>query len=325
LESPDRRDADTISTVLAVGAPLFLIAVATAQAAPAPTAAAPTAAAIPLRSRRTTTVVVGVDVGAPLERAVPSAAYEHAAAADAEERWDDAQPLYRQAIGEWTAVAHTRPSRALELAIEKAERELRASQVLAISARGARLPDRGGRMAEEARRAFERHQALEDGRLLSAKLLATRAALGRVSTALYVHTRNRLEAARDADPQPTGRADPQPARGADPRPAGRGPDGSRSEAELLLCVTYAAGDAETEARFARAQVMQAEREDPANTLAVAACAAALGETDAALRALEIFALRPVPLRPERFLRDVYLSNEWDRLRGDPRFETLFPQ
>jgi hypothetical protein len=300
--------------VLTVGAPLFLIAVATAQAAPAPTTAA-----IPLRNGRTTTVVVGIDVGAPLERAVPSAAYARAAAADAEERWDDAQPLYRQAIAEWTALARARPSRALELAIAKGERELRASQVLAISARGARLPDRGGRMAEEARRAFERRQALEDGRLLSAKLLATRAALGRVSTALYVHARNRLEAARGADPQPAGRA-------ADPKPAGRAADGgSGVEAELLLCVTYATGDAETQARFARARVIQANREDPANTLAVAACAAALGETEAAVRALEIFVLRPVPLRPERFLRDVYLANDWDRLRGDPRFESLFPR
>jgi hypothetical protein len=307
--------------VLAVGVPLFLIAV-TAQAAPAPTAAA-----IPLRSGRTTTVIVGPDVGAPLERAVPSVDYARAAAADADERWDDAQPLYRQAIADWTARSRTRPSRALELAVDKAERELRASQVLAIAARGARLPDRGGRMAEEARRAFERRQALEDGRLLSAKLLATRAALGRVPTALYIHARGRLEAARDADPQPAGRAaDPRPGgHDADPRPADRGADSSRAEVELLLCVTYAAGDAETEARFARAGVRQAEREDPVNTLAVAACAAALGETEAALRALEIFVLRPVPLRPERFLRDVYLANDWDRLRGNPRFESLFPR
>jgi hypothetical protein len=318
FEGPDHRRADTISGVLAAGAPLFLIAVATAQAGSAPITSAPTADAIPIRSGRTTTVVVSVDVGAPLERAAPSAAYARASTADAEERWDDAQPLYRQAIADWTALARTRPSRALELAVAKAERELRASQVLAIAARGARLPDRGGRMVEEARRAFERRQALEDGRLLSAKLLATRAALGRVSTALYVHARNRLEAARGADLQPAGRA-------ADPRPAGRDADGSRAEAELLLCVTYAAGDAETAARFARAGVMQAEREDPANTLAVAACAAALGETEAALRALEIFVFRPVPLRPERFLRDVYLANDWDRLRGNPRFESLFPR
>jgi hypothetical protein len=296
--------------VLTVGARLLLIAVATADAAPGP-AVAP--AAIPIRSGRTTTVVAGIDVGSPIELAVPSAAYARAAAADAEERWDDAQPLYRQAIAEWTAIARTRPSRALELAIAKAERELRSSQMLAIAVRNAGLPDRAGPMADDARRTFERHQALEDGRLLSAKLLATRAALGRVSAALYTHARNRLEAARDTVPTAVSRGGAGASASAD------------AEIELLLCATYAVGDVERDARLARARVTEAERDDPTNTLAVAACAAALGETEAALRTLETVVLRPFPLRPERFLRDIYLANDWDRLRGNPRFESLFPR
>jgi len=297
--------------VLAVGARLILIAVAAADVVPVAAPAAP--ATIPLRSGRTTTVVVGIEVGAPLERAFPSAAYARAAAADAEERWDDAQPLYRQAIAEWTAISRTRPSRALELAIAKAEHELHASQTLAISGRNPRPVDKGGRIVDDTRRMWERNQALEEGRRFAAKLLATRATLGRVSALLYTHTRDRLEAARDAGPRPSGGVG-----------VGVGV-GSNAEVQLLLCAVYAAGDATADARLARARVTEAERSDPANTLAVAACAAALAETEAAIRALEIFVLRPLPLRPDRFLHDIYLSNDWDHLRGNPRFESLFPR
>src|SRR3954468_10321419 len=42
---------------------------------------------LPLQPGRTTNVVVGVDVGAPLERAVPGKFYAQAAAADGEQRW----------------------------------------------------------------------------------------------------------------------------------------------------------------------------------------------------------------------------------------------
>jgi hypothetical protein len=281
--------------VLAVGARLFLIAVA---------AAPPT---IPIRGGRTTTVVAAIDVGAPIERAVPSAAYAHAATADAEERWQDAQPLYRQAIAEWTAIAGPRPSRALELAIAKAEHELRLSQLLAI-AQNTRRPIAWGQMAEDARRSWQRRQALEEGRLLEAKLLATRATLGRVSAGLYTRARNRLEEARDANPSAPGPADAD----------------SSAEIELLLCRTYAAGDAPSDARLARARIGQAERDSPVNALGVAGCAAALGQTEAALTRMEAFILRPDPVRPDR-LREIYLSNDWDHLRGNPRFESLFPR
>jgi hypothetical protein len=299
--------------VLPTGARLVMMVVAgvnptaAAPAAAAPAAASPVAA-LPVQGGRTTTVIASIDVGAPIERAVPSPAYARAAAADAEERWPDAEALYRRALDEWTAIAHTRPSRALDLAIAKAERELRASQTLAAGAPGDRATSSRARPPDDAGRAFERHQALERGRLLAGKLLATRATLGRVSPALYADARDRLEALRDGDPRPAGRN--APVRSAD--------------VELLLCATYAAGDVPADARLARARVTQAEREDPGNTVAVAACAAALGDTEAALASLETFVLRPLSVRADGFLRDLYLWNDWDHLRGDPRFESLFP-
>ena len=288
--------------MLAAGARLLLIAVTSAD--PAQSAAA---IALPIGNGRTTTIIASIDVGAPIERAVPNAAYGQAATADAEERWADAETLYRKAIAEWTATLRTRSSHALELAIAKAEHELRSSQTLAVAAQTARLAINRSRVADDAQRAREWHQALDEGRLLSAKLLATRAALGRVPAALYTHARNRLEEARDGDPQALGRV-------------GASIDAAT---ELLLCATYAVGGATADARLAWARVAEAERDDPANAPGVAACAAALGNEEHALRALEMFVLRPVPVRPESFLRDIYLWNDWDHLRGNPRFESLF--
>lgn len=249
---------------------------------------------------RTTTVVATDDVGAPLERAFPSATYARAAAADAELRWDDARLLYRQAADAWTASARTRPSRALENAIAKAEHEASVSQALAGFERlGTPSLER---LPVEARRAFLHRRALDVGRSLRAKLMATRAALGQAPPELYGRTRARLEEARAAAATP---------------------DGSDAETALLLCATYAVGGDAAAARLARAHVPSAARADPANALPRAACAAALGETDAALSALESFVLRPLIPRGEAALRDVYLANDWDHLRGDPRFESLF--
>ena len=58
---------------------------------------------------------------------------------------------------------------------------------------------------------------------------------------------------------------------------------------------------------------------------LAACAAALGETRAALAALELALLHPVVGRVVRDNARLYEANDWDRLRGDPRFESLFPR
>ena len=253
---------------------------------------------------RTITVIATDDVGAPLERAFPSATYTRAAAADAELRWDDARLLYRQAADEWTASAHTRPSRALENAIAKAQHEASLSQALLGYERLG--PPSLEQLPVEARRAFGRRRALEVGRLLRAKLTATHAALGRAPPELYARTRARLQEARDAA-----------------APTHDAPDASGAETELLLCATYAIGGETAAARLARTHVPSTARADPANALARAACAAALGETDAALAALESFVLRPLIPRGQISLRDVYLASDWDHLRGDPRFESLF--
>jgi hypothetical protein len=287
--------------VFLVPAPLLFIALLAAPGASAGGGGGAGTHPISAPPGRTITVVATDDVGAPLERAFPSAVYARAAAADAELRWDDARLLYRQAADDWTTSARTRPSRALEEAIAKAEHEAAASQALAgYEHLGSPSLDR---LPVEARRAFLRRRALEVGRLLRAKLTATRAALGRTPPELYARARARLEEARDAAPKVA--------------------DASDAETELLLCATHAVGGDPAAARLARAHVSSAARADPANALARGACAAALGETDAALAALESFVLRPLIPRAETTLRDVYLASDWDHLRGDPRFESLF--
>jgi hypothetical protein len=147
---------------------------------------------------------------------------------------------------------------------------------------------------------------------------------GAISPALYGHTRARLEDAlrghgtpSDAEDREAAPAGPAEGRAALPPHA--------AEIELLLCAVRAIGGEPEAARLARAHVTQAERVDPANTLALAVCAAALDERDATLRTLELYVLHPGTGHPDRAtLRDVYLWNDWDRLRGDPRFESLFP-
>ena len=79
------------------------------------------------------------------------------------------------------------------------------------------------------------------------------------------------------------------------------------------------------ARLELAHVATGERDDPATTLPLATCQAALGNLPEALTLLESYVRRqPVEQRLDPFaLRDLYLANDWDRLRGDRRFETLF--
>jgi hypothetical protein len=205
-------------------------------------------------------------------------------------------------VTEWTTAARLQPSRALDLAVAKAERERQRSQVLASRARNA-----AGRLGRDP--FTRRADALDEGRQLRWKLLAARAVLERVPPALYARTRDRLRDALRA--------------GAGGAAARMGGD---AEIHLLLCSTYAAGGEIEAARLARAHVTEAERADPANTVPLAACAAGLGETRAAIAELEVLVLHPGPGRTDRFaLRELYLNNDWDRLRGDPRFESLFPR
>jgi hypothetical protein len=290
--------------------PLVLAAAVAAAAPPPPPAQgapakAPSGVLVP--ARRSTTLVVSADVGAPVERAVPSRAYPRAIAADAELRWSEAEALYREAAAEWAATARLRPSRALELAIAKAERERSRSQALANRARAAATrtadPDPGAL----------RNDALEEARLLRAKVMATRAMLGRVPALIYARTLDRLYLARRG-------LQPE----AEQEAAGDPPVTHVAEIDLLLCATHAAGGEPDAARLDRARVSEADRGDPANTIPLAACAAALGETQAALAALGLVLLHPVV---GRVVRDaaLYEANDWDRLRGDPRFESLFPR
>jgi hypothetical protein len=259
------------------------------------TLATPDAGApIPLPLGRTTTVVVAPALGTSVERAVPGPAFAAAAALDADQRWGEAAAAYQQAMAEWSDAARLHPSPALERAIQKAERERQRSLLLA-SAR----PPRGH---------FESIATsinpLEEGRLLRAKVMVVRAAHGRAPVDLVARARAAFEKAlRLAGPA---RADIE------------------AEAHLLLCATRAAAGDRAGARLERAHVTTAERHDLDNALPLAVCAAALGEDDEAMARLEIALLRPMPHPLDPYsLRDLHLANDWDRLRGTPRFETLF--
>jgi hypothetical protein len=252
---------------------------------------------VPLPPGRTTTVHVAPspDVGAPIERAVPGRAFARAAALDGERRWAEAAAGYDEASAEWSLGARVHPSPALDLAVQKAARERQRSLMLAST-----VPTRGRFESVVVSIA-----PLEEGNLLREKMMLVRAATGHVPPALYARARDAFEAALRA-------------------PAGRRP-ATEPELHLLLCATHAAAGARDAARLARARLTDAERRELDNALPLALCAAALGEDDVALGWLETLALRPAPhqLEPYR-LRELYLANDWDRLRGRPMFESLFP-
>jgi hypothetical protein len=279
------------AAVALAAAPVVLAA----TAAPAERAAAPPAAAgVPLQPRRTTTVRLAPDLGAAVERAVPGRAFGRAVDLDADQRWSEATAAYQEAIAEWTEAMLRRPSPALERAVQKAERERQRSSLLA-STRPAR-----GRF--EALRTPV--NPLEEGRLLRAKLMVVRAARGLAPPDLVARASDAFEEAL----RTTGT----------PRPS------LEAEIRLQLCATRAAAGDRAGARLERAHVTSAERRDLENALPLALCAAALGEDDDALALLENYLLRPAPHPTDPFtLRDLYLANDWDRLRGKPRFESLF--
>ena len=199
------------------------------------------------------------------------------------------------------------PSRALELAAAKAERERQRSQLLASRARVHRPAS--GRFTRDP--FTRRADALDEGRQLRAKLMTARAVLERVPAALYARTRDRL---REAAARGRGRRRPR-AWAATPR------------STCLLCATYAAGGEIEAARLARAHVTEAERADPDQHRRAGRLRRRPGR-DARARSPSWRSWRctPGPGRTDRFaLRDLYLANDWDRLRGDPKFESLFPR
>ncbi|HET6146908.1 MAG TPA: hypothetical protein VFH68_05205 [Polyangia bacterium] len=246
-------------------------------------------------SNRTTTIEVSPVLGASLERAFASEAYALAVASDRDERWSEAAALYHQAIAEWSSRYRYQPSAELERAILKADRERQRSQLLAgVQAQRDKLPP-----------ATLRGLALERGRIYRTKLMSVRAYTGAVPTGLLARTRHELEEAL--------------------RLADTTKPGADTEARLLLCATRAAGGDRPAARLELAHVPSSEREDPASLLPLAVCQAALGNLPTALVLLEAHVRRqPVEQRLDTFaLRDLYLANDWDRLRGDLRFESLF--
>jgi hypothetical protein len=248
----------------------------------------------PLPLGRTTTVQHLPALGTPVERAVPGRSFAAAVALDAEQRWAEAAALYQQAALEWTEAARARPSAALERAAQKAERERQRSQLLAST-----VPLRG-----RLESVVTSVNPLEEGRLLRAKLMVVRANRGLAPASVYARARAAFEEAL--------------------RNARRDRANAAVEIHLLLCATHAAAGDAARARLERAHVTTAERQDLDNALTLAVCAAALGEDDAALAHLEAFALRPAPHQAEPYvLRELYVANDWDRLRGRPRFESLF--
>jgi hypothetical protein len=243
---------------------------------------------------RTSALAATLVVGAPVERAVPGRAYALAVAKDREQQWAEAAALYQQAVSEWSAVQRMGNSPGLERAMQKAERERQRSQLLATLQPARARPDvMSGRMSP-----------LDQARLYRTKLMVVRAYTGAVPAGLYARARASFEEA--LRPAPGARAD------------------NDAEIRLLLCATHAAAGDARAARLARARVREADRELPGNALAMAVCAAALGEDDQALAHLELFVLQRQSHPADTYtLRDLYVANDWDRLRGTPRFETLF--
>jgi hypothetical protein len=293
---PPGRGPATI--VAAIG----LVALSTAAATPgaraddhALAAASFDAGRVTIDEGRTTAIIASPPLGAALERAVDSEAYALAVASDRDERWGEAAGLYQQAIAEWTARLRSDPAPAIERAIFKADRERQHSQLLAgVQAQRDKLP-----------LATLRALALERGRIYRTKLMSVRAYTGTVPLSLFARTRHELEEAL--------------------RLADVSKPGAETEPRLLLCATRAAGGDRAAARLELAHVASAEREDPAATLPLAICQAALGDLPAALALLETHVRRqPIEQRLDPFaLRELYLANDWDRLRGDRRFESLF--
>jgi hypothetical protein len=259
---------------------------------------------VALSPGRTASVEVALDVGSPLERAVQGRAYALAVGMDRDQRWSEAAALYQQAIAEWSAAMHLRPSRELERALQKAERERQRSQLLA-----GLEPARGRPDVTPTRM-----NPLDEGKLYRTKLMVVRAFTGAVPSGLYARARGALERALRA----------RSARGPSGPPPMFGSVGSEAEIQLLLCATHAAAGDMIAARLARARVSDSDRSQPANALSMAVCAAALGEDAEALSHLEIYVLHPPPHHVDPYqLRDLYVANDWDHLRGDGRFESLF--
>ena len=96
----------------------------------------------------------------------------------------------------------------------------------------------------------------------------------------------------------------------------------------MRCAARAAAGDRTTARLEFAHVSSADRTDPARALGVAVCAAALGHDDDAIASLAVVLDKLGPpsraaLLPLGQTAELHSDNDWDPLRGNPRFERLF--
>lgn len=239
---------------------------------------------------RTTALVASMAVGQPVERAIASRAFAQAVGQDRKLHWAEAATLYQQTVAEWSAEMRVHPTVALERAIQKAERERQRSTMLAnLDQPRARQPE-----------STNRPMTVERARLLRTKLMVVRANSGAVPDALYTRAREAFEDALKAN-------EGQPA-------------AVRSEIQLLLCATHAATGARHAGRLALAQVPTEQRQEPINALHMAVCEAALGEQAQAMDFLEAYLRQRIDPFTQR---ELFLANDWDPLRGQPRFENLF--
>jgi hypothetical protein len=254
---------------------------------------------------RTTELVVVPGRGRPIDRepelAARAPSYRLAVARDGELRFAEAVVLYQQAGFELSAALRLGSSPALEVALMKTDRERQRSLALAA------MPDDPSPFPGTTPRPLgQRASPIQRARMLRAKLMTVLATTGVASPGLLTETLRAFDQSL--------RASSFTGAGGDP------------EVRLYLCATRAAAGDRDRARLELAHVSSRDRLDPANALAAATCAAALGDDDGALGSLAVAVHRLLP--PDRVdlgqTREVYLSNDWDRLRGQPRFESLFP-
>jgi hypothetical protein len=257
-------------------------------------------------ARQTTELVLGPRVGRPIERepeiTARAPSLRRAIEKDRDLRFGEATVLYQTATVELASALRLASTPLLERALYKVERERQRSAALAALAD---TPRSAGGSPGSRQIAAAPTPAHDRARLYRAKLMTVRAATGVVAPGLLAETLRALdEALRRSSAQ---------APGGDP------------EVRLLLCATRAASGDRPRARLELAHVSDTDRLDPARAAAAAACAAALGDLDRALGDLAVAVSRQgssgrLDFGPNR---DLHSSNDWDPLRGDPRFDALF--
>lgn len=271
---------------------------------------------------QTTTLRIEPRVGHPIERdpefssKIPS--YQRALAMDRDQRWSEAAGLYQQALAEIGRAFRLASTPLVERAATKIEVERRRSQTLAVATSTASRS-----LGPAVQAPAPRVSALERGRLLRLKLMAVRAGTGVVPADLVLATLRSLEQAERTFEARALTEKRPPGQAHDPHRLGGDP-----EIRLLQCAARATAGDRGAARIVLAHVAHADRTDPARALGMAICAAALGRDDEAMASLAVVldklgASSRAGLLPLGQTTELYSDNDWDSLRGNPRFERLF--